>query len=324
MSTPNIDSFKDSAATEDVESAKWTEEEQVKQLIKRGGEQIKQSYSFSPRPTDVIVAVPPKSGNTWLSHICHQIRTKGADLDFEDQIPNVVTFLELNDIVLPQFKVDPDNVIQPAEPRVFLTHFTYERVPKGGRLIYCFRNPTDLLYSLYLFIDTMWLLKGRVSLKTCLDFLGSIQFTAIYLRDLLVWWEHRHDEDVLILFFDDLLEDHMGCVRRIAKFIGAQHCDDETIARVVQTTTHAEMAKNHSKFDNHSIVKACAPSWGDSVPSKLVGRVRTDGGRSGDGQKLPVEVQQRIEKEWQDIIMPKLGFNNFQEMREAWKNERKK
>ena len=324
MSTPNIDSFKDSAATEDVESAKWTEEEQVKQLIKRGGEQIKQSYSFSPRPTDVIVAVPPKSGNTWLSHICHQIRTKGADLDFEDQIPNVVTFLELNDIVLPQFKVDPDNVIQPAEPRVFLTHFTYERVPKGGRLIYCFRNPTDLLYSLYLFIDTMWLLKGRVSLKTCLDFFGSIQFTAIYLRDLLVWWEHRHDEDVLILFFDDLLEDHMGCVRRIAKFIGAQHCDDETIARVVQTTTHAEMAKNHSKFDNHSIVKACAPSWGDSVPSKLVGRVRTDGGRSGDGQKLPVEVQQRIEKEWQDIIMPKLGFNNFQEMREAWKNERKK
>ena len=272
----------------------------------------------------MIVAVPPKSGNTWLSHICHQIRTKGADLDFEDQIPNVVTFLELNDIVLPQFKVDPDNVIQPAEPRVFLTHFTYERVPKGGRLIYCFRNPTDLLYSLYLFIDTMWLLKGRVSLKTCLDFFGSIQFTAIYLRDLLVWWEHRHDEDVLILFFDDLLEDHMGCVRRIAKFIGAQHCDDETIARVVQTTTHAEMAKNHSKFDNHSIIKACAPLWGDSVPSKLVGRVRTDGGRSGDGQKLPVEVQQRIEKEWQDIIMPKLGFNNFQEMREEWKNERKK
>ena len=129
----------------------------------------------------MIVAVPPKSGNTWLSHICHQICTKGADLDFEDQIPNVVTFLELNDIVLPQFKVDPDNVIQPAEPRVFLTHFTYERVPKGGRLIYCLRNPIDLLYSLYLFIDTLWLLKGRVSLKTCLDYFGSIHIYVTYL-----------------------------------------------------------------------------------------------------------------------------------------------
>ena len=91
---------------------------------------------------------------------------------------------------------------------MFLTHFTYERVPKGGRLIYCLRNPIDLLYSLYLFIDTLWLLKGRVSLKTCLDYFGSIHIYVTYL---------------------------------------------------------------------------CSG---------------TDGGRSGDGQKPPVEVQQRIEKEW--------------------------
>ena len=113
-------------------------------------------------------------------------------------------------------------------------------------------------------------------------------------------------------------------MRRIADFIGV-NLDDETIARVVQTTTHAEMVKHHSKFDNHSMVKACTALWGDSLTSALpVGRVRKDGGRSGDGRKLPLEVQRRIEQEWQDIITPKLGFNNLQEMREAWKNERKK
>ena len=54
---------------------------------------------------------------------------------------------------------------------------------------------------------------------------------------------------MLLLFYDDLKEDHIECVRRIAKFMGVD-CDEETIARVVHTTTHAEMVKHHSKFDN--------------------------------------------------------------------------
>ena len=89
-----------------------------------------------------------------------------------------------------EFKVDPNDVIQPAEPRIFLTHFTYENVPKGGKLIYCFRNPIDSYHSLYPFVDSIWLLKGRVSFKIFDDFFTKVQLTATYLRDLLVWWEH--------------------------------------------------------------------------------------------------------------------------------------
>ena len=76
---------------------------------------------------------------------------------------------------------------------------------------------------------------------------------AMVLNGLLVWWEHRHDDDVLFLFFDDLKEDHAGCVRRIAKFTGID-CDEALLARVVHTTTHAEMVQHHSKFDSHNLV----------------------------------------------------------------------
>ena len=42
--------------------------------------------SFKPIPDDVIISIPPKNGTTWLMHICHQIRMKGQEPDFEDQL----------------------------------------------------------------------------------------------------------------------------------------------------------------------------------------------------------------------------------------------
>ena len=59
---------------------------------------------------------------------------------------------------------------------------------------------------------------------------------------------------------------------------------------------------------------ALAKQLGDDPPSEAVGRVRKDGGQSGNGQKLlPMEVQQGIDQEWHDIITTKLGFADIKE-----------
>ena len=64
----------------------WTPEQQVLALKYRSSILLKQQpFSFSPLPGDIFIAVPPKSGTTWVSHICHQLRTNGAEPDFEDQ-----------------------------------------------------------------------------------------------------------------------------------------------------------------------------------------------------------------------------------------------
>ena len=299
----------------------WTVEQQVQELTRRLMWWLiafKKPLYFSPRPTDVIVATSPKSGTTWVSHICHQIRTKGAEPDFENQIPDVTVLMDISG--RPELNIEPNTMVQPAEPRIYFTHHTYESIPKGGKLIYCFRDQKDALYSLALFVDSVAALKGRVSLPTFIEFSTDLHWTADNLRGLLGWWEHRHDEDVLFLFFDDLKEDHTGCVKRIAKFIGVE-CDEETIARVVHTTTHAEMARHSSKFDFHNLVPFWAKMYGDDPPSEFNGRVRKDGGRSGDGQNFPCEVQERIDQEWYDIITAKLGFHDLKEMRATWKKE---
>ena len=169
------------------------------------------------------------------------------------------------------------------------------------------------------------ILRGRVSRLTSTNTMmksGNYEHgdVAMVLNGLLVWWEHRHDDDVLFLFFDDLREDHAGCVRQIAKSTGID-CDEALLARVVHTTTHAEMVRHHSKFDAHNLAMMLAKKFGEEPPTEFSGRVRKDGGKSGDGQKLPPEVRQYIKEKWKEIVTAKLGFQNLKEMREAWHKE---
>ena len=89
-----------------------------------------------------------------------------------------------------------------------------------------------------------------------------------------------------MLFFDDLKEDHEGCVRQISKFMGVK-CDDDDVARIVHTTTHAEMARHHSKFGVRRFATVVAENLGESPPpeDEPVSRARKDGGKSGELRK---------------------------------------
>ena len=300
----------------------WTPEQQIQELKRRMGAAMSQMMShekpaFKPNPDDVTVAMPPKNGTTWMMHICHQIRMKGQEPDFENQL-DVMCMLDISETL---FGVNPATMVQPASPRLYTTHLPYPLVPEGGKRIFSFRDQKDAVVSAYHFFDSGLALKGRVSLPIFAQ--AYVQQVEKHIQDLVMWWEHRHDDDVLILFFDNLKEDHAGCVRRIAKFMGVD-LDEDAVARVVHTTSHAEMSRQSSKFDTRKLMLKMSKLIGDEPPpeEEFVGRVRKDGGKSGEGkQKLPVEVQQRIDQMWQEIVTAKLGFQDLKEMREAWKKE---
>ena len=303
-----------------VHKTAWFPKEQLQELTRRLGllgETINQNASVKPQPNDVIAAVPPKSGTSWLLHICHQLRMHGAEPDFDNQT-DVVTWIELAE---KRYGIDPATMSQPAKPYILATHLPYPLVPKRGKLIYCYREQKDVLMSAYHYLDSLLALKGRVNVNT----FAQVWYHQVEknLEDLLMWWEHRHDENVLFLFYDDLLEDHTGSVRLIAKFINID-CDEDAFARVVHTTTHAEMARNSSKFESCSFAVEIAKMIGESQAasgSDYVGRVRKTGGRSGDGQQLTSEVQVHIDQQWHDIVTSKLGFQNLNEMRQDWHKE---
>ena len=134
-----------------------TPEQQIQELKRRSLPPVAEGcISFSPRPTDVIVTVPAKCGTTWLLHIVHQLRMNGVEPDFEAQL-EVTAWVERSQM----FGVDLDTVMQPAEPHTFFSHLPYNRVPKGGKMSYCFRDQDDALYSFY---KLLLILRGQVSL----------------------------------------------------------------------------------------------------------------------------------------------------------------
>ena len=116
----------------------WTPELQLKELTKKL--EIMRSYNmdlevdFKAESDNVILAIPPRNGATWLLHICHQIRMQGAEPTFEEQA-EVITWIEGTKKI---FDIDPAAKLQPTKPHIFLSHLPYPLVPPGGRRIFWF------------------------------------------------------------------------------------------------------------------------------------------------------------------------------------------
>ena len=111
--------------------------------------------------------------------------------------------------------MEPDTVTQLPQPRLFATHLSNcDVIPKANS----FRDQMDALYSLYHMMDSLLRLKERIPLAPFADaFVESgLVRKRIDSEQLLGWWKGRHREDILLIFYDDLKEDHSQCVYRVA------------------------------------------------------------------------------------------------------------
>ncbi|KAK3263662.1 hypothetical protein CYMTET_27548 [Cymbomonas tetramitiformis] len=200
---------------------------------------------FKPRISDVICAIPAKSGTTWVQQICHQIRVKGRPFDFDDQ-NDIMPWIERASYLLGT-DLNAEHV---ANPRVFKSHLPYHLVPTGTKKIFCFRNMADTMLSFCKFA----LPRMGISTARALEFLEMLILTGEVkdrLRDARNWWSHRNDEDVLFIFFEDLLERPREVVTRIGKFMDPSFDDDKLVDLVVDQTNHRAMAAHPTK---------CAPA----------------------------------------------------------------
>ncbi|KAK4422360.1 Cytosolic sulfotransferase 15 [Sesamum alatum] len=200
---------------------------------------------FKAKDTDVILSTMPKSGTTWLKALTFSIANRSV---FPiDQSPlltsnphKVVPALEFN---LHWGKENPDPELIP-DPRILSTHIPFEMLPDSiresdCRIIYICRNPLDVFISQRQFLLENKIAKDAVPLvlDEAFDMFcrGITSYGPFWDHMLGYWNAHlKNPERVLFLKYEDLKEDILSNVKKIAEFIGSPFSPEEEKQGVVE------------------------------------------------------------------------------------------
>mmetsp|Transcript_7545 Transcript_7545/g.11364 ORF Transcript_7545/g.11364 Transcript_7545/m.11364 type:complete len:317 (-) Transcript_7545:9-959(-) len=299
-----------------VSTASKKTKEAIELLNQRNGMMFSQESrqrgtapTFVPRPTDIFVATPPKTGTTWTMQICHALRTKGNS-DF-DEITAVVPW----DVAALDCGQDLD-ADQVANPRIFKSHCTYESIAKGAKYIYVARNPQAVIMSFYQFIIPYYQLSlSDIPFRDFVNdfFLKNGSNYGSIFTHFVGWWQRREEKDVLFLFFEDLVEDLPTCVEKIGKFMGIE-VDEELKKVVCEVSSYGYMRENAQQFDDHFVRNMAMKRIGLPIEEKFaVGKVREGGGKTK--YAIGEEVEAILQRCWEEEVMPTTKYKNYDEFR---------
>jgi methylamine dehydrogenase accessory protein MauD len=195
--------------------------------------------AFVPRPDDIFVVTYPRSGTTWTQMILYQLTTAGK-MDF----PHITA-------VCPWFERSlKDGTAYDAlpAPRVFKSHLSYGKVPKGPcKYLYVARDGRDVAVSYYHFYTTHMAFKGTFDEFFERFLQGGVGYGS-WFRHVRGWWRHRDDPNVLFLRYEDLAADLPGCLRRIAAFCGLAIAP-ERWPGILERCSFAFMKRHEDQFD---------------------------------------------------------------------------
>ncbi|KAM6922877.1 amine sulfotransferase-like [Lycodopsis pacificus] len=194
------------------------------------------------RPTDIFLVTYPKSGTAWMKQILVQIMDAAHPESAEDATNRTrVPWLEERTADNPS-RGRPD-------PRIFGSHLPPEMLPQGVKakqikVVYVWRNPKDILVSLYHFAQSWVLLETPQSFE---EFFQQFLDGDVYMGS---WFDHIQDyhkaRDQLNIYFvqyENMLKDLRGEVVKLCAFLG-RDLTDEAIEHVVEMSTFKSMKTN--------------------------------------------------------------------------------
>jgi hypothetical protein len=191
------------------------------------------------RADDIFIVTYPRSGTTWMQMILYQLTTDGK-IDF----PHITT-------VSPWFERSlKDGTAYDAlpSPRVFKSHLPYRKIPKGPcKYIYVARDGKDVAVSYYHFQKTHMGYKGSFDEFFERFVKGEDQYGS-WFRHVSGWWEHRHDPNVLFLFYEELTADLPGNLQKISAFCGLEIAP-ERWDDILERCSFAFMKQHESQLD---------------------------------------------------------------------------
>lgn len=277
--------------------------------------------SYSPRQNDIVITTTPKAGTTWMQQICHQLRSNG-DMTF-GEISEVVPWLELahdqgQNLEDSQYGHDSEM------PRLFKTHAWEDHCPKFPKTIVVLRDPYDVVASFYKFFEDWFFNPGTISVETFAENFwlargvpSNRMENASYFVHLVSWYKRKDDDNVLIVFFEDLKEDLASQVRRVAEFLSTDELrldDDDRQRTAVEKSSYSFMKAHASHFDERLSKLARNEACGLSKSAGLA-KSKINSGLVGQGLSLSESLKAKIDLKWSEVVEPAIGCSSYSELR---------
>ncbi|KAL7147707.1 hypothetical protein ABFS83_06G125000 [Erythranthe nasuta] len=195
--------------------------------------------NFKEKDSDIILSTLPKAGTTWLKALAFSIVNRNTIYRDIDQnplltcnphtlVPFIITFEENN----------PNQLHQTTDPRIFATHVPFKTLANliresACKIIYLCRNPLDQFVSARHFLTANKLEKDHASplgLDESFDMFceGTHPYGPFWEHMTGYWNAHlENPRKVLFLKYEDMKEDIVFNVKKIADFLGCPFSSEE-------------------------------------------------------------------------------------------------
>ncbi|KAK9718751.1 Sulfotransferase domain [Popillia japonica] len=213
---------------------------------------------FECRDNDVWVTSFPKSGTTWAQEMVWLLAN---NLDYngaKDSLENRYTFLEGVALAGAYFKTkllklpipDPISKLKKTKKRRFIkSHLPWDLLPaqiregnRKSKIIHVVRNPKDVCVSFY--HHTKIFPNLYVSMEEYFDKFISDKFLySPYWNGVLSYWNKRHLPNVLIIRYEDMVNDLPSIIHQIADFLDTS-VNEEDMGRLLHHLSFDQMKNN--------------------------------------------------------------------------------
>ncbi|XP_033108635.1 sulfotransferase 1C4-like [Anneissia japonica] len=188
--------------------------------------------NFEVRDDDVWLCTYPKSGTHWLMQIIQLLKLDG---DYEKLVEKGVKDVKPLEFALPYpggLKYAYKYYEQLPSPRLVVTHLPFTLLPKQvfekkAKVIYVARNPKDTAVSMYYFTKPTFKTKNiELEWSTFIYmFMSGKAPYGQWTSHVLPFWNHRNEDNVMFLKFEDIKKNTIENVRKVAVFTGLSTSD---------------------------------------------------------------------------------------------------
>ncbi|XP_049315269.1 sulfotransferase 1 family member D1 isoform X1 [Bactrocera dorsalis] len=211
---------------------------------------FKRIYEFEVRNDDVFIVTFPKCGTTWMQEAAWLLLN---NLDYEEasraHLLKRSVYMDISMLYDPRYEDSVKLAEQLKSPRCIKSHLPPHLLPrqiwqKKVKLIYCARNPKDVLISFSHFIRGKGAYQGNEE-DFLNDFLNANLTYTPFWPHVFTMWQMRTEPNVFFVTFEEMKRNLRGVLERLNVFLEKPALTEEQLEKLLKHLSFENMKANH-------------------------------------------------------------------------------